>query len=128
MAIPSQVLNQWRRFSNTLNDKVGDIKAPSKTKNSEGDTVTGFTTVASGVSFNVAPGMGGLQSNIEAVYAERIGTRTAYFLTFASAVQMGSDYRVYETSPESRVFEVIGFPNEKVSLQVGTRVIAVEVQ
>lgn len=125
MGIPAAVLANFERFVATTFDKVGEIHRPTRTPNDEGGTATVWAPVATGVAFSVSEGFGG-QSNLEGPILDRIGSRAAFFLTFAAGFDIDEDDRVYQTLPTARTFEVVGIPNKGATYQAATRVVAVE--
>jgi hypothetical protein len=126
MGMPAAVLTNFKRWVNTTFDKTGEIHRPTLVFTDEGGHTNTWTPIATNVLFSVSEGFGG-QSQLEAPILERIGTRVPFFLTFAAGTDIDEADRVYETTPEARTFEVIGFPNRKVSNQAAVRIVAVEV-
>lgn len=126
MGIPLEVLNNFRRFVGTTFDKTGDIQKPTLVYTDDGGTTSTWTTVEEKITFSVSEGFGGM-GQLEQKYTERIGTRTPYFLTFPRGLDIDEAYRVEETAPEIRDFEIIGLLNWQVSNQADIRAVAVEI-
>ena len=125
MGIPAAVLANFKRFVVTTFDKTGEIHRPTRTQTDEGDSGTVWNPVASGVHFSVSEGFGG-QAQLEGPILDKIGTRVPFFLTFNAGLAVDEDDRIYETSPETRTFEVVGVPNRGASNQAAIRVVAIE--
>jgi hypothetical protein len=126
MSVPTPVLNNWKRFADTTRTHTGNLRRRTKTFTAEGDTVSSYSDIATGLLFSLSEGMGGLSNN-ESVYADRIGSRTAFVASFASGLSIELDDQIQETAPDTRLFEVVGKPNKGVSLMVATKVIVAEV-